>query len=810
MLFVYTPVYCANSIVLKEVTVSNIQQKVATFYWDTNVETKSDLYIGSGLSLSTMKVFYHDSLPIKSHKVIISELKPNTKYYYRIKSYDINGKFLTSVAYTFLTHGSLTSLDTVAPSTPELSIINVSYNNITFLWSKATDNKNVAGYVISGFNNTKNKGIILIVKGDTINKISISKGFSLNTFYFKEYGSTAGFAIQSYDSSGNYSPMSSRIKIYIPDNLNCLSLVKDSINFSSFLNSTGNPIGGGKCYTKIINKSQATYLVKTKQELINSLTIAKRNDIIYVEDTCNLDLTGQFLKLNAGVTLCSGRGNNSEGALLYSNSLTNGALLKALFETNGDSVRITGIRIKGPSPDIWDHDLRRGIANGIRCKHANLEVDNCEIFNWNKWAIWLYYSKNAYIHHNYIRNTTLAGYGYLIWCGGMGGEMNSYALIEANWLEGARHCIASSGHWNSWEARYNIIMHKQFYANLDRHAGANNMGGKNTIVRRNMFYSNLRHFGFYKPADPTGMDTITQNFFKLKWNQAGGVDTITYENTTLYPQVRYYGNYFSDSGKVVPKAIIWTDKISGTVPLTIEFDGSMSFDENKIPISQYFWRFGDGDYNGNEKRDLHGKYTFNEPGIYTITLFVANAYGVISEIAQKNITVNPAITTEKKYILSVWVKDSYPDTLIDRYVKQILVDNQVVWSDDVAGDEGWQHVIVDISSFGGVGSKHRIASRLFSKNGVSDYINEICELYYWTDDFMVFNTDSYMPSFENDKIYPPWNQAFYYPAGAVNMSTAITTEDARSGEKSFRLRFAYGSNAKPGQWGEVYTGIIFK
>ncbi len=583
--------------------------------------------------------------------------------------------------------------------------------------------------------------------------------------------------------------------------------------FSYKINPTGNPIGGGWGYNNIYIPSKCTYVVRNKEELKAKILIAKSGEVIYVYDTCSIDLSGETIRIPKGVTLASGRGKGTRnGALLYSNSLHAENLLISMLTTAGDSVTITGLRLKGPSPEMWDHDLRRGVANAIMSRHANLTIHNCEIWAWNKWAIWLYYSKNAYVHHNYIHHTILAGYGYPIWCGGMGSERNSYALIEANLFEAGRHTIASSGHVNSWEARYNIILRRQLYTNLDRHdQGSSGYGGKSIRVYRNLFFTTQQHYGFAESADSSGIIEITENYFRRDSLTTGGVSHFAHGSTASNPRIIIKDNFYNGQGISLPKAKIITDLISGTAPLRVSFDGTQSYDTNNIAITKYMWRFGDGDYRGNESRLAKKNYTFTQPGKYNVTLVAFNAYGIPSEPEQITITVLPnPISHPGRYILSAWVKDTYPDTLTGRYEKQILVDNKIIWTDDVAGDDGWQHVVLDISSYGLINTQHRIAIRLYSKNGVKDYRTEICELFLWVDDVHVFNTTMINNSMETGTPYPPWNQTFFIPPGASSVSTAHTTEERRSGEKSFRIRFAYSGVYPPGEWGELYQYVTFR
>jgi len=688
--------------------------------------------------------------------------------------------------------------------------------------------------VFDGEGNSKDCAIELFEPNELSINCSVSKNI---TKYNANDGAVmvqATGGIQPYIGTGSQINLSAGKKIFSVADYNacvssceitltqpeeCPKLSTTPINFSSTINPTGNPIGGGKCYSNVISQSQAKYVSTTKDSLLKHLSLAKSGDIIYIPENVTIDLTGlKNIVIPGGVTIASNRGkDDSNGGLIKYNSFWPEAQYTAMFVTGGENVRITGLRLQGPNPEIWDHDYSRLYANAIRTLHKKIEVDNVEAWAWDKWFLWLNICDGAYVHHNYIHHTQRAGYGYPVWVGGSGSETNGNVKIYANIFEAARHCIASSGHRNSWEGKYNVVLNQQLYVNFDRHmSGSSNIGGKNTTLSNNLILSKQdRNVGFAFPDTTVGGKVlISDNYFKNPSNNSGGCgnvynlkDTIFYGNN-----VQFKNNKFGLAGAKLPQAIINVDKVEGIAPLTINFDGKESYDTDSNEIVEYIWRFADGDYRGNEIRSNKGSYTFKDPGMYTITLFVKNSYGIPSEISQKTIKVNPA---EGTYVLSCWIKDSYPYDKSDRYIKQVLVDNEVVWSDDVTLEEGWQHIVIDIGRFGASKSQHRIAFRLCSKNGVSTVGDDISEMFMWVDDVWVFGSTETLEnsnySLENLKIYPPFNQAFYYlPGYKSGTSTANTTEDYRGGEKSFRLRFVQGGTYPPGQWGELYKYVIFK
>lgn len=74
-----------------------------------------------------------------------------------------------------------------------------------------------------------------------------------------------------------------------------------------------------------------------------------------------------------------------------------------------------------------------------------------------------------------------------------------------------------------------------------------------------------------------------------------------------------------------PVVLLMADKTSGKVPLTVEFQGSDSFDPNDSPLS-YYWVFEAGEISVNAD-NIH---VFNEVGSYSVTLTVTNAENLSS------------------------------------------------------------------------------------------------------------------------------------------------------------------------------------
>lgn len=266
-----------------------------------------------------------------------------------------------------------------------------------------------------------------------------------------------------------------------------VAVAKQEETFGSEANPTGNPIGGGKGYNALVDRFDLR--VRSAEELIAALKRAKPGQVVYVDDFAEIDLTVRVraekfvLEVPGGVTLASGRGKDaSKGALLYSDELKTSPLIR----TKGGSVRITGLRIRGPDPEDRTTEMKRLLAqgghklyyafptsSGIACTHPELEVDNCELWGWSHSAVSLRKgAAQAHIHHNSVHHCQRSGLGYGVCLD------QAAALIEANLFDWCRHHVAGTGRrGTSYEARYNLILGQANSHSFDMHGGADRKDG---------------------------------------------------------------------------------------------------------------------------------------------------------------------------------------------------------------------------------------------------------------------------------------------------------------------------------------------
>jgi hypothetical protein len=257
--------------------------------------------------------------------------------------------------------------------------------------------------------------------------------------------------------------------------------------FGAEANPTGSPIGGGKGYRRLV--ARGDFHVRTADELIAALKKAASGQVVYVDDAAKIDLTAAVrakktpLLLPGGVTLASGRGRKgAAGGLIFSDEYKT----YPLFRTAGASLRVTGLRVRGPDPETRAKELARRLkegghklyyafptSDGIQCDHPKLEVDNCELSGWSHAAVYLRKGATAaHVHHNHIHHCQRYGLGYGVCLN------QADALIEANDFDYCRHHIAGTGRpGTSYEARYNLVGPHANGHSFDMHGGADRKDG---------------------------------------------------------------------------------------------------------------------------------------------------------------------------------------------------------------------------------------------------------------------------------------------------------------------------------------------
>lgn len=210
--------------------------------------------------------------------------------------------------------------------------------------------------------------------------------------------------------------------------------------------------------------------VPQEMDLSSALLQAKWGSVIEVDPNTSINVQQYDLALNvpAGVTIRGGRSGVHPGAEIYSPYPPGNDtfILKMLF-VNGRDVRITGLRLRGPSPGR-DHTLRE--AQAIVTDAAfNTLVDHNELSEWPGAAVSVQgdddsivctslYSPSrpdkVRIVSNFFHNNERwsSGYGVVMGAGG-------YSSIERNTFSFNRHAIADDGSaLSGYRAWYNLVL----------------------------------------------------------------------------------------------------------------------------------------------------------------------------------------------------------------------------------------------------------------------------------------------------------------------------------------------------------------
>jgi len=247
-------------------------------------------------------------------------------------------------------------------------------------------------------------------------------------------------------------------------------------------NPTGNPIGGGPGYGDSVRHQDADYIIHNLNQFLSALSAAGNGDIIYIWDTCQLNMNGHAQEaIPAGVTIASGRGRTlsdtiSWGALVYYDSVGVAQWEMFHFADDGKS-RVTGIRFRGSYSCLEGRVAGDSFAMPIPAEAAicinqdSCEIDNCEFWGFGYAAVFSNAGSGNHLHHNYFHDGNHVYHGYGVAVSGTATRI----LIEANYFDNhLAHILGCSGPssiHSSYEARWNIHGYHAAHHVIDRHKG---------------------------------------------------------------------------------------------------------------------------------------------------------------------------------------------------------------------------------------------------------------------------------------------------------------------------------------------------
>jgi hypothetical protein len=184
--------------------------------------------------------------------------------------------------------------------------------------------------------------------------------------------------------------------------------------------------------------------------------------VIEVDPTVSINLTNVSLRIPDGVTIRSNRRGPTFGGELWSSKvLSNGAML----EIAGNGVRITGLRLRGPTTSL---DGGSPQTSGLLVHSQNMSiVDHNDISQWTVAAVNVTGDGvperqdprtrpiNLRVSRNFIHHNAMSGLGYGVVTGNGG-----YLAIEGNTFIYNRHAIAGDGtEFTGYRAWSNLVQY---------------------------------------------------------------------------------------------------------------------------------------------------------------------------------------------------------------------------------------------------------------------------------------------------------------------------------------------------------------
>jgi len=329
--------------------------------------------------------------------------------------------------------------------------------------------------------------------------------------------------------------------------------------------------------------------VKQAQDFVNAVQRADQGTVIEVDPGASINLTNQpHLSIQAGVTIRGDRRGTLIGPEISTSNPTDGTML----EIDSSDVRITGLRLRGPSrSNDGDTPGARGILIRDNLINRPVIIDHNDLSDWPTEAIGVDGGDSSttcgphgpqnnppdrpenvrvvrnFIHHNEKQND---GYGVDIYNGG-------YVFIEGNTFVSNRHAIAAGGQLKTrYRAWYNLVLSDapaQYYVGLPLHhthdfdmhgTGDNGLGGSageyieiawNTFLGTNRHNFELRGDPYYL-ADFHHNVSLEQPGDAINCYNCGdcgtGVNKLNVQNnlfTNLNPTARLGVGDFDGDGK---------------------------------------------------------------------------------------------------------------------------------------------------------------------------------------------------------------------------------------------------------------------
>ncbi len=163
----------------------------AVVSWQTNNTSTSLVeYATSTLGLTTNLLAKSDNALVTNHSLLLTNLTPETKYYYKVTSIDANNKKTTTGVKTFVT---LKTVDTTAPVISNISVTHTATSSIVS-WLTNEAATSAVDYATSTLVTAINKQTVTQSDFVTVHQLSITSLAASTTYYY---------LVKSSDDSNN-------------------------------------------------------------------------------------------------------------------------------------------------------------------------------------------------------------------------------------------------------------------------------------------------------------------------------------------------------------------------------------------------------------------------------------------------------------------------------------------------------------------------------------------------------------------------------------------------------------------------------
>lgn len=200
----------------------------------------------------------------------------------------------------------------------------------------------------------------------------------------------------------------------------------------------------------------------------NDVESAKPGTVFELDPDLTLDLTNRYITIPSAVTIRGDRRGLRRGPELFSKGVPGNTVLEIL----GSDVRITGLRVRGPSRSTDGSPDARGILyNSDRLIFHGSIVDHNDMSDWTLAAVDVRggdlagycqagddnagtTQENVRITRNFLHHNRKQGEGY-----GVETKNGGHSFIDGNTFLNNRHAIAAGGQARTiYRAWYNLVL----------------------------------------------------------------------------------------------------------------------------------------------------------------------------------------------------------------------------------------------------------------------------------------------------------------------------------------------------------------